>query len=229
MNICIIPARGGSKRIPRKNIKVFFGKPMIAWSIEVAKRSGIFSKIIVSTDDKEIAEIAKKYGAEVPFIRPEEFSNDFATTAQVMSHACRWIKQEKLIAKNIFCIYPTAPFLTTSDIKKADEIMLSGKWKYVFSVGEYSSSVYRSFKQNKSGGVEMLYPELFNSRSQDLGSIFHDAGMFYAGNIDTWIHEKKVFAEHSYPLIIPKWRVQDIDTNEDWKRAELIAKIFNEL
>lgn len=224
MCTCIIPARGGSKRIPKKNIKNFAGKPMIAWSIEAAKASGIFSKIIVSTDDDEIANISKQLGAEVPFIRPQKLSDDYATTTQVMSHACSWLQEKKIPSNEIFCIYATAPFISAHDLYKAYKIIKSSEWDYVFSVGEYSSSVYRSFKQNDSGGVEMIFPHLYQSRSQDLDIVYHDAGMFYVGKIHTWLSEKNMFSSNSFPLKIPSWRVQDIDTIDDWERAEKIAR-----
>lgn len=223
MCICIIPARGGSKRIPKKNIKNFFGKPMIAWSLEAAKVSGIFSKIIVSTDDDEIASISRQLGAEIPFIRPQALADDFATTSQVMSHACQWLQKNKITSNEVFCVYPTAPFISAQYLQQAHKIIKSKEWDYVFSVGEYSSSVYRSFKQNDSGGVEMLFPDLYQSRSQDLDTVYHDAGMFYAGKISSWLNEKKMFSSTSFPLKIPSWRVQDIDNIDDWERAEKIA------
>jgi len=223
VSICIIPARGGSKRIPRKNIKEFFGKPMIAWSIEAARKSHIFSKILVSTDDDEIASIAKAMGAEVPFLRPQELADDYASTGDVMAHACRWIMREGMESAVVCCLYPTAPFVQPSDLKEAISIMEAGNWKYVFTVGEYSSPIFRSFTQDSDGGIKMLFPECFETRSQDLDNVYHDAGMFYMGSLNTWISGVRMFDSHSFPLKIPMWRVQDIDTPEDWDRAELLA------
>ena len=224
MTICVIPARGGSKRIPRKNIKDFHGKPMIAWSIEAARKSSIFSKIIVSTDDNEIADIAKKMGAEVPFVRPRGLSDDYATTGDVMSHACKWMTDNGIKPAVVCCLYPTAPFVEASDLIEGLRLMSSGNWKYVFSVGEYSSPVFRSFEQAASGGVKMLFPENFSTRSQDLPSVFHDAGMFYMGTSDDWITGLPIFGEYAFPIKIPSCRVQDIDTHEDWLRAEIMAQ-----
>ena len=222
MTICVIPARGGSKRIPRKNIKEFHGKPMIAWSIEAAQKANIFSKILVSTDDDEIAHIAKSMGAEVPFLRPKELSDDYATTGNVMSHASQWMIQAGLTSDVICCLYPTAPFVQSSDLVEAHRIIISEDWQYVFSVCEYSSPVFRSFEKNANGGIRMLFPECFETRSQDLPNVFHDSGMFYMGTLDAWSTGLPAFGEYSFPIIIPSWRVQDIDTPEDWKRAELM-------
>jgi pseudaminic acid cytidylyltransferase len=219
----VIPARGGSKRIPRKNIKDFHGKPMIAWSIEAAQKASIFSKIIVSTDDNEIADIAKKMGAEVPFVRPRGLSDDYATTGDVMSHACKWMTDNGIKPTVVCCLYPTAPFVEASDLIEGLRLMSSGNWKYVFSVGEYSSPVFRSFEQDATCGVKMLFPEYFETRSQDLPNVYHDAGMFYMGSLNTWIRGVKIFDKHSFPLKIPQWRVQDIDTPDDWDRAEILA------
>jgi pseudaminic acid cytidylyltransferase len=224
MTICIIPARGGSKRIPKKNIKLFYGRPMIEWSISAAISSKIFSKIIVSTEDSEIAEIATLAGAEVPFVRPQELSDDYTTTGKVMAHACNWLKNQNLESKFICCLYPTSPFVLPDDLVDALSILKKGKWKYVFSVGEYSSSVYRSFSQELSGGVKMLFPDYFSARSQDLSPIYHDAGMFYMGLFDAWVKNLPVFNNYAFPYVIPTYRLQDIDTHEDWQRAEILAK-----
>ena len=222
MTICVIPARGGSKRIPRKNIKDFHGKPMIAWSIEAAQKANIFSKILVSTDDDEIAHIAKSMGAEVPFLRPKELSDDYATTGNVMSHVSQWMIQAGLTPDVVCCLYPTAPFVQSSDLVEAHRIIISEDWQYVFSVCEYSSPVFRSFEKNANGGIKMLFPECFETRSQDFPNIFHDAGMFYMGTLDAWSSGLPVFGEYAFPIKIPSWRAQDIDTPEDWKRAELM-------
>lgn len=227
MKICVIPARGGSKRIPRKNIKDFLGKPMIAWSIEAAQKASIFSKIIVSTDDNEIANVAKKMGAEVPFIRPDSLSDDYSTTGDVMSHACKWMKDNEIKPTVVCCLYPTAPLIEASDLVEGLRVMSLGNWKYVFSVCEYSSPVFRSFEQEVNGGIKMLFPENFSTRSQDLPSVFHDAGMFYIGTFDSWITGLPVFGNYTFPLKIPSFRVKDIDTPEDWLIAELLAKAIS--
>ncbi len=228
MSICVIPARGGSKRIPRKNIKLFHNKPMIAWSIEAAIKSGIFKKIIVSTDDPEIAEIAIANGAEVPFMRPSNISDDYTNTIDVISHACNWAKDEGLSIETVCCLYATAPFVRASDLKKAYEVLNSGDWQYVFSTGEYSSPIFRSFKKENEGGVKMFFPEHFETRSQDLPQALFDAGMFYMATSNAWIENLRIFDNHSYPIIIPSYRIQDIDTPQDWERAEILAKVLFE-
>lgn len=223
MNIAIIPARGGSKRIPRKNIKLFFGKPMIAWSIEAAKAAAIFDKIIVSTDDAEIAEISRWYGAETPFVRPENISNDFVGTTQVIGHATKWALEQGWNIQSICCIYATAPFVSPKDIKLGLQILNSGSWDYVFSATEFAAPIYRSFRSLGGGGLEMYFPDEFHTRSQDLPIALHDAGQFYWGRPDVWIDEKIIFGKKSTCIKLPRWRVQDIDNDDDWLRAELLA------
>ncbi|CAN1525942.1 NeuA CMP-N-acetylneuraminic acid synthetase [Methylophilaceae bacterium] len=226
MKIAVIPARGGSKRIPRKNIKLFNGKPMIAWSIEAAKASCLFDRIIVSTDDAEIAEVAKKWGVEVPFTRPAELSNDFAATTEVIAHAAQWAIDDGLDLESVCCIYATAPFVQVEDIKRGCETLDSGNWDYTFAVTDFAAPIFRSFKQTKQGGLEMFFPEHFGTRSQDLPIALHDAGQFYWGRPEAWIQGKRIFDNRSKPIVIPRWRVQDIDTPEDWDRAEIVAPII---
>lgn len=222
MKIAVIPARGGSKRIPRKNIKLFNGKPMIAWSIESARASGLFDRIIVSTDDDEIAEVAKQWGAEVPFMRPEELSNDYAGTTPVIAHATQWALNQGIKLEAVCCIYATAPFVQVDDIKRGWEELNKGDWDYAFTVTDYASPIFRSFKQSAEGGVEMFFPEYFTTRSQDLPLALHDAGQFYWGRASAWLEGKLIFDRRSKPVVIPRWRVQDIDNFDDWQRAELI-------
>lgn len=229
MTICVIPARGGSKRIPRKNIKEFCGKPMIQWALEAAQNSNVFDKIIVSTDDDEIARIAEDLGAIVPFKRPENLSDDFTNTSDVIAHACNWAEKAGLDADLVCCLYATAPFVRSSDLVEAYRIISSQEWQYVFSVSEYSSPIFRSFQQTESKGVRMFFPEYFDSRSQDLPQAFYDSGMFYMGTSNAWQQGLKIFDEHSFPFKIPSWRVQDIDTPDDWARAEKMAKYILEV
>jgi N-acylneuraminate cytidylyltransferase len=226
MRIAVIPARGGSKRIPRKNIKTFNGKPMIAWSIEAAKTSGLFERIIVSTDDAEIAEVSKQWGAEVPFTRPAELSNDFAATTEVIAHAAQWAIDQALDLESVCCIYATAPFVQVGDIKRGCEALDSGDWDYAFTVTDFAAPIFRSFKQTEQGGLEMFFPEHFGTRSQDLPVALHDAGQFYWGRPEAWIQGKRIFDNRSKPIVIPRWRVQDIDTQEDWDRAEILAPVI---
>lgn len=227
MNIAIIPARGGSKRIPRKNIKEFCGKPMLAWSIEAARKSGLFEHIIVSTDDIEIANVAREWGAEVPFLRPSALSNDFAGTTEVIGHATQWMLEHLGAVEAICCIYATAPLICVEDIKAGFNLLDSDEWMYAFAATDFSSSIFRSFRKGESGGLEMFFPEHFSTRSQDLPLALHDAGQFYWGRPNAWLDGKRIFDAHSAPIVIPRWRVQDIDTPEDWSRAELIFQLIN--
>jgi pseudaminic acid cytidylyltransferase len=229
MKIAVIPARGGSKRIPRKNIKDFCGKPMIVWSIAAAKESGLFDHIVVSTDDIEIAEVAKKYGAEVPFMRPAELSNDFTGTTEVIAHATQWALDQSLDVDAVCCIYATAPFVQVTDLKRGLAALQSGNWAYAFTVTDFESPIFRSFKQTAEGGVEMFFPEYFETRSQDLPDALHDVGQFYWGRPSAWLENWRIFDRHSVPIMIPRWRVQDIDTLNDWKRAELMFNQLKEL
>jgi pseudaminic acid cytidylyltransferase len=229
MNLAIIPARGGSKRIPRKNIKEFHGKPIIAWSIEAAKATKQFDQIIVSTDDIEIAAIATSYGAIVPFTRPAELSNDYATTVDVVSHATQWMLEKGVRVEAVCCIYATAPFIDINDLRRGFAVFTTGNWDYVFAATDFPAPIFRSFKQNTDGGVEMFYPEHFLSRSQDLPTALHDAAQFYWGKPRAWIERRNVFDKGSFPILIPRWRVQDIDNADDWLRAELMFKALENM
>jgi len=222
MRLAVIPARGGSKRIPRKNIKPFCGKPMIAWSIEAAIASQCFDRIIVSTDDDEIAEIAKAYGAEVPFMRPLELSDDFTGTVPVIAHAVEWQKQNGASPEEICCIYATAPFVRATDIQNGLKALKDSGADYAFSVTSYPFPIQRAIRINASKRIEMFQPEYFNTRSQDLEDAYHDAAQFYWGKEDAWIEGKLIFTASAKPIILPRYRVQDIDTPEDWQLAELM-------
>ena len=226
MNIAIIPARGGSKRIPRKNIKNFLGKPMIAYSIEAAIASECFDKIIVSTDDFEISEVAIQYGAEVPFIRPSNVSDDFSTTIDVIQHAIKELGLADDV--NICCLYATAPFVTEKSLSEGLSLLSSCELDYAFSAAEFSFPIQRAFRLNENKKVEMFQPEHFNTRSQDLENSYHDAGQFYWGKCSAFKEGKPFFSSEAKPVILPSTRVQDIDTEEDWARAELIFKLLKE-
>jgi pseudaminic acid cytidylyltransferase len=226
MNVAIIPARGGSKRIPRKNIREFCGKPVLAWSIEAAVESRLFDRIIVSTDDVEIAEVARRWGAEVPFTRPAELSDDYAGTTEVIAHATRWMAGQGFDVKAVCCIYAAAPLVQAADLKRGLELLQSGDWAYVFPATDFPAPVFRAFRLREDGGIEMLFPEHFYARSQDLPTVLHDAGQFYWGRPAAWTENKRIFDHHSIPVMIPRWRVQDIDDQDDWERAVLI---FNEM
>jgi N-acylneuraminate cytidylyltransferase len=221
MRLAVIPARGGSKRIPRKNIRSFCGKPMIAWSIEAAKASGLFDHVLVSTDDAEIAEVSRQWGAEVPFVRPAELSDDHAGTTEVIAHAIRWGLEQGWDVTAVCCIYATAPFVHVEDLKRGLAALESGDWAYAFAATEFAAPIFRSFRQRETGGVEMFFPEHFTTRSQDLPTALHDAGQFYWGRTAAWLERKRIFDAHSVPIRIPRWRVHDIDDQDDWVRAEL--------
>ena len=228
MNVAVIPARGGSKRIPRKNIKKFCGKPIIAWPIEVAKQSKLFEHILVSTDDREIAEVSKSCGGELPFMRPEEFSDDYVGTTEVIAHAVSWMHEQQWQPEAVCCIYPTSVFLTVDDLKKGFDTLSTGNWSYAFSVTDCEYPIFRSFKEHPDGGLEMFFPEHFEKRTQDLPVALHDAAQFYWGKPSAWLNSIRLFDRHSFPIKIPRWRVQDIDTEDDWKRAELLYKHIKE-
>jgi N-acylneuraminate cytidylyltransferase len=223
MRIAIIPARGGSKRIPRKNIKPFRGKPMIAWSIEAARSSGLFEHVVVSTDDAEIAEVARKWGAEVPFLRPGGLADDLTGLTEVVAHATAWAKDAGWPVTAVCCVLATCPFLQATDLARGLETLESGSWDYAFSATDFAAPVFRAFKKTPEGGVSMFFPEHFSTRSQDLPQALHDAAQFYWGRPDAWLGNKRLFDRHSTALMIPRWRVQDIDTEEDWTRAEMVA------
>lgn len=227
MNIAIIPARGGSKRIPRKNLREFCGLPLIAYSILAAKNSGVFEYIMVSTDDEQIRDIAKQYGAEAPFIRPSELSHDHAPTVPVINHAVRWVQQNMGQVKYACCIYATAPLIQTKSLCMAYEMLVSKKVSgYVFSATTMPFPIQRAFKVKKDGFVEMFEPHNYNIRSQDLEEAYQDAGQFYWGSADTFNSEKIFFSTDSMAFILPRHMVQDIDSPEDWHRAELMYAVL---
>lgn len=228
MNIAIIPARGGSKRIPQKNIKLFNGKPLIEWSIEAAKKSQVFDRIIVSTDDQSIANISINAGAEVPFIRPKSISDDETGTTEVVAHACEWLLEDGADITFACCIYASAPLISSSDlIGSFRDINFDSNWDYVFSAAKYDAPIFRSLKILGDGSVEMFYPEFEFSRSQDLPIALHDAAQFYWGRLEAWINRKSIFSPKSKAFIIPNWRVQDIDNEEDWIKAEILSLGIN--
>ena len=224
MKLAIIPARGGSKRIPRKNIKPFCGKPMIAWSIEAAQESGCFDRVIVSTDDAEIAEVARQYGAEVPFMRPLELSDDHTGTIPVIRHAIETINSQGRAVEQACCLYATAPFIQAEDLRRGLEILQGSGGDYAFSVTSYAFPIQRAIRLTPEGRVEMFNPEHFSTRSQDLEEAYHDAGQFYWGRAEAWLQGQMIFSPASLPVMLPRHRVQDIDTPEDWVRAEWMFK-----
>lgn len=223
--VAIITARGGSKRIPRKNIRNFAGQPIIAYSISAALESGCFDSVMVSTDDNEIADIASSYGAEVPFLRSPETSDDFATTAEVLDEVLEQYRQLGKIFTHACCIYPTAPFVTPQKLKKGYSILIEENADSVFPVVQFSYPIQRALKI-KNNRLVMFQPEHLNSRSQDLEPAFHDAGQFYWFKVHCLMQQKKLFTYNSLPLIMPATEVQDIDNEEDWQLAEIKYETF---
>lgn len=225
-NLAIIPARGGSKRIPKKNIKIFLGKPIIAYSIEAAIKSNLFSEVIVSTDDESIAKIAIEYGAKVPFLRSDHNANDFAVLADVVEEVINNYKELNKDFDTVCCILPTAPFVTSAKIIEAFNTLKNNKLDSVFPVLEFSFPIQRSLKINKEK-VEMVWPEHLNTRSQDLEPRYHDSGQFYWITINAFLNEKKLLTPNSGSIIISQLNAQDIDTETDWKLAEIKYKLMN--
>jgi pseudaminic acid cytidylyltransferase len=217
----VIPARGGSKRIPGKNIRDFCGKPMIAWSVEAALKSRCFDRVVVSTDSREIAEIAEQYGAEIPFFRPASLSDDLTGTLPVMAHAVdSLIDLERDTEALVCCIYATAPFVRSIDIIRGYDELANSEGDFAFSVTTYPYPIQRSLKMTPDGRVEMFWPEHFHSRSQDLEEAWHDAGQFYWGRAAAWANQRPIFSSRSLPVPLQRHMVQDIDSKEDWIRAE---------
>lgn len=222
MRLAVIPARGGSKRIPRKNIKLFAGKPMIGWSVEVARASGLFDRILVTTDDEEIARVATEFGAEAPFRRPAELADDYAPTIPVIAHAVEWQIAQGVAPAHVCCIYATAPFMQVADLRRGLTFLESASCDYAFSVTSYAFPIQRALRITLDERIEMFNPEHFLTRSQDLEPAYHDAAQFYWGNAAAWLARRPLFGENSIPVVLPRHRVQDIDTPEDWERAELM-------
>lgn len=225
MNLCIITARGGSKRIPRKNIKEFCGKPIIAYSIEAAIKSGIFDEIMVSTDDREIAEISISYGAKVPFYRSEATSNDYANTPDVIDEVLAEYEKRGLSFDYFACLYPTAPFITPDKLRKAMQKIVQANSDSLIPVIKYDYPPQRSYVI-RDGKLVFQYPEHKLSRSQDLEPIYHDVGQFYFCKVDAFKEYKSIIMPDLVPLILPEEEAQDIDNESDWKLAELKYKQF---
>lgn len=228
-NLCIIPARGGSKRIPRKNIREFLGKPIIAYSIEAALKSGIFDEVMVSTDDKEIAGIAQKFGAKVPFFRSEDNADDYATTADVIKEVILEYAKNNNAFENICCCYPTAPFTSSDRLIEGFKQLQNQSVNSVFPIVEFGYPVLRSLKMDDNGMVSMNWPEHLNSRSQDLPKAYHDAGQWYWIKTDVFLSTEKIIGEGAYGLHLNELEVQDIDNEIDWKLAEIKYEILQSL
>ena len=224
MSFCIIPARGGSKRIPRKNVRDFCGKPMIAWSIQAAVNSGCFDRIIVSTDDDTIAEVAESYGAEAPFRRRDVLADDHTPTMPVIADAIERLNIEDQTA--VCCLYATAPFVQPEDLQAGHKLLTETGGGFVLTVCTYAFPIQRALRRKASGEVEMFDTTKMQTRSQDLEEAWHDAGQFYWGQAQSWKSGQGIFEAGAQRLALPRHRVQDIDTEEDWQMAEGMMHAF---
>ena len=218
--LAVITARGGSKRIPRKNIKEFCGKPIMAYSIEAALHAGVFDTVMVSTDDEEIAQVARQYGAEVPFFRSQETANDYAVTSQVLREVLEEYENRGEHFGQVCCIYPTAPFLTADRLREAMGVLTGKKADCVLPVVRYGFPPQRCVVV-EDGFVKFKWPQHLNARSQDLEPYYHDVGQFYCLDTGQFVQQGVLIMEHTVPLILSEMEVQDIDTEEDWKLAEV--------
>ena len=226
MNVAIIPARGGSKRIPRKNIREFAGRPVIAHSIRCALESGLFERVIVSTDDETIAQVACACGAETPFVRPAELSGDHTGVAAVVAHAVEYLRGREAALSAVCCISATAPLMFAEDLERGLAVLEANNLAFVLSATTFPYPIFRSFLETPANGLEMFFPKHYRTRSQDLPDALHDAGQFYWGRPLAWLDRTPMFGEHSAVVRIPRWRVQDIDTEDDWKRAEIVWRLL---
>lgn len=222
--LAVIPARGGSKRIARKNIRPFCGKPIIAYSIEAAIESNLFDHVIVSTDDEEIAEIAKQHGAEIPFMRPAKLADDHTGTNAIAKHAIEWYRNNGSNIDYTCCIYATAPMLQANYLKQGFYQLQTNNTEYAFAVTTYDFPVQRALTITETGTIEALDDNAIAMRSQDLKECVHDAGQFYWGKSNAFVNELPLMSDHASAVILPRYRAQDIDTEEDWLQAELMYK-----
>lgn len=224
MKIAVIPARGGSKRIPRKNVLPFAGLPMIAHSLRAAHAASVFDRILVSSEDQEILETGRRYGGE-PLVRPAELADDHTGTIPVVRHATLWAEAQGWQVASVCCIYATAPFVRSEDIAEGARMLATDALDFVFSATTFAYPVFRGLLRD-GPGVRMIFPEHFTTRSQDLPEAIHDAGQFYWGTSRAWKEEERLFTRRAAPLMLPRHRVQDIDTQEDWQRAEILWKVL---
>ncbi len=228
-NLCIIPARGGSKRIPKKNIKDFLGKPIIAYSIEAAINSGLFDEVMVSTDDAEIAEVARKYGAKIPFLRTAETANDYATTFDVIEEVLLKYKEFNKIFDFTCCLYACAPFVTDKKLADSFKILQKNDFDSVFPVMSFGFPIQRALKKGIDNKINFFYPEFSLTRSQDLEQSYHDAGQFYWMNTETCLEKKGIVTDNSGSIIVTELEGQDIDNETDWKLAELKYELLQSI
>ena len=220
MRVAVIPARGGSKRIPRKNIRPFAGQPIIVWPIKAALSSGLFDQVVVSTDDAEIGEVAREAGASVPFMRPKNLSDDFADTKSVVRHAISELKLDTEPEAQVCCIYPTSVFVNTQLLSEGFEKLKGSNARFVLSITSVDSSVYRSFSKTADDRITMLFPENYAKRTQDLPNLYCDAAQFYWATVSAWQSDLNIFGTDSLGVYVDPSRVQDIDTESQWLAAE---------
>lgn len=228
MKLAVIPARGGSKRIPRKNIRLFNGRPAIAYAIEAAQQAECFDRVVVSTDDHEIAAVARDYGVEAPFMRPNALADDHAGTMPVVRHAVEWFDGVGEPPEYVCCIYATAVFLRSRDIRRGLELIIERNADYAVTVTSFPFPIQRAVRIVGNSGLEMFWPENRLVRSQDLEPAYHDAGQLYWGLAQAFREERAIFERSTVPVLIPRHRVQDIDTQEDWYRAELMFRALRD-
>jgi N-acylneuraminate cytidylyltransferase len=226
--VAVIPARGGSKRIPRKNIRLFLGEPLLARTIALLKQAAIFERIAVSTDDEEIAAVAVAAGAEAPFRRPARLADDLTGTQPVIAHAIAELEALGARPEYVCCVYPAAVLALPGDLQAGSQLVRDQDLDYVFTAASFPHPIQRALRKTALGRCEMFWPEQRTARSQDLEPAFHDAGQFYFGRREAWLEGRPLFGERSAMLELPRYRVQDIDTIEDWERAELIFRMLNE-
>lgn len=224
----LIPARGGSKRIPKKNIKPFAGKPLIAWSIEASRDCGLFDPVFVSTDDESVAKIAREFGATVPFLRPKELSDDYSGTDAVLLHWLQWLEDEGNLPEYLCCVYPTAPFLTAQVIQGGYEVLCKRNAHSVLIATTSSGTPWRALKHEADGRVSYQWPEHYSTRSQDFPETFQDANQCYWLNVNSYRKDPRLINENTYPFLIERWDAQDINTLEDWEMAERLFKLNQE-
>ena len=222
MKVCVIPARGGSRRIPGKNIREFHGRPIIAWSIGTALNSGCFDRVVVSTDDQRIAEVARAYGAEVPFLRPACIADGYTGTLQVIQHAIDWLDEHGAASWIVCQLLATAPFVTVDDLRSGLNCLAGADADYSLAVCGFGFPIQRAVRIGQNGRLAMFQPDCYEARSQDLETAYHDAGQFCFGRRDAWLRGLCPFGAGTVPVLLPSHRVHDIDTIEDWKRAEIM-------
>ena len=228
MNLAVIPARGGSQRIARKNIRDFCGKPIMAYSIETALATGLFDQVIVSTDNEEIASVAREFGAETPFVRPADLADDHTGTNLVIKHAIEWYQERAQTFSLVCCIYATAPFLQGKYLKEGHDKLSNSDKSFAFSVTSFPFPIQRAIRITAENEVEAFWPEHYDSRSQDLEESYHDAGQFYWGRSNAFLDNRKIFSKMSIPILLPRYLVQDIDSLEDWQCAEFMWKAITQ-